>query len=88
MRPVSPRTSIFVGAAAWSLPLSATACAAEETKPGDGGKPLGGATEALLPPPARGFQVPTIELQPGEEKTYCYDTRMPNSLISTSVAPL
>jgi hypothetical protein len=88
MLAISSRTSIFLGAAAWSLPLSATASAAEETPPGDGDEALGVAPKAPLPAPTQEFQRPTIELWPGEEKTYCYYTCMPNSVINTSADPL
>lgn len=77
------RTSLAIAASLWGFcALASTACGMEEAAPNDEPPPMTD-PEAPLPPPAQGFQVvtPIIELQPGEEKTYCYYMRMPNDQV-------
>src|SRR5690349_15599111 len=60
------------------LVLALAACGGN-TGPGDDDNPPADANED--PPPARGFRIvtPDIDIMPGEEVTYCYYFRTPNT---------
>lgn len=60
------------------------ACGGTNYDPGGDGQPAVDAatgSDGALPPPARGFQVTSTEvvIQPGQEITYCYYFRTPNT---------
>ena len=67
------RTSFGFGLAFVSL----MACGTDGTDPGGDG----GGSGSNIDPPARGFQIQStnIDIQPGQEITYCYYFRTPNT---------
>jgi hypothetical protein len=68
-----------------ALSLSATACGSDggggNDDGGDDGAPMPDGGFVDPPPPARGFQVisPDVTIMPGQEITYCYYFRTPNT---------